>query len=70
MSRNEELIKEIETLLNSYKNVSQTAINPALLSFMDEESLLGIIESLLIQKEEAISTVDTQWLEQFKSGQE
>lgn len=70
MSRNEELIKEIETLLNSYKNVSQTAINPSLLSFMDEESLLGIIESLLIQKEEAISTVDTQWLEQFKSGQE
>lgn len=64
--RKEKLIQDIQNLLNSYEGGSQTSINPALLEFMDEKTLIGIIDSLLDQKE-ATKEVDTQWLEQFKT---
>lgn len=62
--RKEKLILDIQQLLNSYDGVSQTSINPALLEFMDEQTLLDVIDSLLTQKENL--DVDIQWLEQFK----
>lgn len=61
--RKEKLILDIQQLLNSYDGVSQTSINPALLEFMDEQTLLDVIDSLLTQKENL--DVDIQWLEQF-----
>lgn len=64
--RKQDLIKDIQNLLNTYEGVSQTSINPALLEFMDENTLLGIIDSLLDQKEDS-KEVDTEWLEQFKT---
>ncbi|WP_304543776.1 hypothetical protein [Sulfurimonas microaerophilic] len=64
--RKQELIKDIQNLLNTYEGVSQTSINPALLEFMDEETLIMIIDSLLDQKEDS-KEVDTKWLEQFKT---
>jgi len=66
MDRKEQLIKDIQELLNSYENVSTTTINPALLEFMDEETLISIIGSLLDQKEQE-KEADIEWLEQFKS---
>ncbi len=66
MSTKEELIKDIETLLNSYEGETPpTVINPALLSFMDEETLKNIIDSLLRQKEH-VNEDNLEWLEQFK----
>jgi len=62
--RKEKLILDIQQLLNSYDGVSQTSINPALLEFMDEQTLLDVIDSLLTQKENL--DVDIEWLEQFK----
>ncbi|QOP41294.1 hypothetical protein [Sulfurimonas marina] len=64
--RKQDLIKDIQNLLNTYQGVSQTSINPALLEFMDEETLIGIIDSLLNQKEDS-KEADTEWLEQFKT---
>ena len=65
-STKQELIHDIETLLNSYdKEVSTTEINPALLEFMDEETLKNIIGSLLRQKE-TVNEDSIEWLEQFK----
>jgi len=66
MDRKEQLIKDIQDLLNSYEGISPTSINPALLEFMDEETLLSIIGSLLDQKEQN-AQVDEQWLEKFKT---
>ena len=66
MSEKEELILDIQNLLNSYRGVSQTAINPELLQFMDKETLISIIDSLLIQKE-ASKESDLEWLETFKN---
>jgi len=66
MARKQQLIKDIQDLLNSYNGLSPTLINPDLLEFMDEETLLDIIGSLLDQKE-INSKVDTQWLEKFKT---
>jgi hypothetical protein len=66
MQRKEQLIKDIQDLLNSYEGISPTSINPALLEFMDEETLLSIIGSLLDQKEQN-AQVDEQWLEKFKT---
>ncbi len=61
-----ELIHDIETLLNSYDdNIPSTEINPALLEFMDEETLKSIIGSLLRQKE-TVNEDSIEWLEQFK----
>ena len=61
-----ELINDIETLLNSYNDeIPATEINPALLEFMDEETLKSIIGSLLRQKE-TVNEDSIEWLEQFK----
>ena len=65
-STKEELIKDIETLLNGYDDkLPRTQINPALLAFMDEETLKSIIGSLLRQKEN-VNEDNKEWLEQFK----
>lgn len=63
--RKKQLINDIQQLLNTYDGVHETSINPDLLEFMDEETLLSIIDSLLTQKED-VSSSDTEWLEQFK----
>lgn len=65
MSKKEQLIKDIQLLLNSYDSVASTTINPALLEFMDEETLVSIIGSLLDQKETHVEA-NSEWLEQFK----
>ena len=65
MSSKEALIKDIQNLLNTYNGLNPTTINPALLEFMDEKTLISIIDSLLTQKEDAKET-DLEWLEQFK----
>ncbi len=65
MNRKDKLINDIQNLLNTYDNVNITSINPSLLEFMDEETLINIIDSLLIQKEETKES-DTKWLEKFK----
>ena len=52
-SRKQQLIKDIQNLLNTYSGVSATTINPELLEFIDENTLISIIDSLLVQKEEA-----------------
>ncbi|WP_457746291.1 hypothetical protein [Sulfurimonas sp.] len=65
MQKKEQLIQDIENLLNSYEGISPTHIDPALLEFMDEKTLIEIIGSLLDQKEELKET-DRDWLEQFK----
>jgi len=66
-ARKEQLIKDIQDLLNSYDGISPTSINPNLLEFMDEETLLSIIGSLLDQKEEN-AKADSEWLEKFKQN--
>jgi len=63
--RKNKLIIDIQKLLNTYDGVSETSINPNLLEFMDEETLLSIIDSLLTQKEDAKES-DLEWLEKFK----
>ncbi|WP_455756076.1 hypothetical protein [Sulfurimonas sp.] len=63
--RKNKLINDIQQLLNTYDGVSPTSINPDLLEFMDEKTLINIIESLLTQKEDAKES-DLQWLETFK----
>ena len=64
-SRKNKLISDIQQLLNTYDGVNTTSINPDLLEFMDENTLVSIIESLLTQKEDAKES-DLEWLEQFK----
>ncbi|NOQ31537.1 MAG: hypothetical protein GQ570_10475 [Helicobacteraceae bacterium] len=66
MQTKEQLLDDIEKLLNSYEDSSITTINPDILKFMDEESLKGIISSLLDQKEKTLET-NAEWIEQFKS---
>ncbi|MCK9453548.1 MAG: hypothetical protein WCY51_04455 [Sulfurimonas sp.] len=65
MSRKEQLILDIQNLLNSYKGIEKTSINPELLQFLDENTLLSIIDSLLTQKESSKES-DLEWLEKFK----
>ena len=65
MNNKEQLILDIQNLLNTHEKVTTTAINPALLNFMDEDTLKSIIGSLLNQKEVALED-DIEWLEQFK----
>ena len=67
-SNKEILIHDIEQLLNSYDGISQTQINPELLSFMDETTLKSIISDLLDQKER-VNDENREWLEQFKTHQ-
>ncbi len=64
-SNKQQLIEDIQNLLNSYDNENTTSINPELLEFMDEKTLISIIDSLLNQKEES-KEPDMQWLEKFK----
>ncbi len=65
MTRKNKLIDDIQNLLNTYDGINPTSINPNLLEFMDEKTLLSIIDSLLSQKE-ASKDSDIEWLEQFK----
>jgi hypothetical protein len=66
MERKEQLIEDIQNLLNSYDGVRPTSINPDLLKFMDEDTLISIIASLLDQKEQN-AQADEDWLEKFKT---
>ena len=66
MSTKEQLINDIQNLLNTYDGVANTDINPDLLEFMDQATLLSIIDSLLTQKEDAKES-DLEWLEKFKT---
>lgn len=68
-TRKSQLINDIQQLLNTYDKVSTTSINPDLLEFMDEDTLLSIIDSLLSQKEDAKES-DVQWLQKFKKEKE
>ncbi len=65
MSKKEELILDIQNLLNNYDDVHSTSINPDLLKFMDEKTLISIIDTLLMQKENNKES-DLVWLESFK----
>jgi len=65
VSSKEQLVEDIQNLLNSYEGLAPTSINPELLEFMDKETLISIISTLLDQKE-ASKESDTQWLEKFK----
>ena len=65
MNRKIELINDIENLLNNYNDENTTVIDPNLLEFMDETTLLSIIDTLLTQKEASKET-DLEWLETFK----
>ena len=65
MSKKQQLINDIQNLLNTYDGIHKTSINPSLLEFMDEETLISIIDSLLSQKESSKES-DTEWLEKFK----
>ena len=69
MTEKEQLISDIQNLLNTYEGIHQTDINPALLEFMDKNTLINIIDSLLTQKENA-SNIDLEWLEKFKKYNE
>lgn len=64
-STKEQLIADIENLLNRYDGVKQTHIDPALLQFMDRQTLLSIISSILRQQEKTNES-NLEWLEQFK----
>ncbi|MDD2829002.1 MAG: hypothetical protein PHW18_05455 [Sulfuricurvum sp.] len=52
-------------MLNRYDGVKPTMINPSLLEFMDKETLIHIIESLLKQQE-TVNDDNIEWLQQFK----
>jgi len=69
MSTKKQLIEDIQNLLNSYDNVQKTSINPNLLEFMDTQTLINIIDSLLTQKEKS-EEADVEWLEKFKKTTE
>lgn len=66
MTHKQKLIQDIQHLLNNYEGVQQTSINPALLEFMDEKTLISIIDDLLTQKEQHIDSSDLEWLNKFK----
>ena len=66
-NRKNKLIADIQQLLNTYDGINQTAINPDLLEFMDEQTLVSIVDSLLTQKEDAKES-DIEWLEKFKKN--
>jgi hypothetical protein len=64
-STKEQLIHDIENLLNRYGDTNPTYINPNLLQFMDKQTLLNIVNSLLRQQEKTNES-NLEWLEQFK----
>lgn len=65
MNKKTELINDIQNLLNNYSDENTTVINTSLLEFMDEATLINIIDTLLTQKEDSKET-DLEWLETFK----
>jgi len=65
-STKEQLINDIQNLLNRYEGLSPTSINPSLLEFMDRDTLLSIIDSLLKQQENT-NQDNIEWLQQFKT---
>jgi len=65
VNNKEKLIQDIQNLLNTYDGIHSTSINPDLLEFMDENTLISIIDSLLDQKEDSKES-DIEWLEKFK----
>ncbi|QFR49293.1 hypothetical protein FJR48_05955 [Sulfurimonas lithotrophica] len=65
LTKKEQLILDIQNLLNSYDEVNSTSINPDLLEFMDEKTLISIIDTLLKEKE-SLKETDIEWLEKFK----
>lgn len=65
MTNKKKLIEDIQYLLNNYKGVHPTIINPALLEFMDEKTLINIIDDLLHQKEKQLESSDLEWLNKF-----
>ena len=67
-STKQQLIDDIQNLLNRYEGLPPTTINPALLEFMDRDTLLSIITSLLKQQENT-NKDNLEWLEQFKQYQ-
>ncbi|MCF6340972.1 MAG: hypothetical protein L3J10_09540 [Sulfurimonas sp.] len=67
MNKKEELINDIQNLLNSYDGIHKTSINSSLLEFMDEATLISIIDSLLTQKENSKES-NIEWLEKFKKN--
>lgn len=67
-STKQQLIDDIQNLLNRYEGLSPTTINPALLEFMDRDTLLSIINSILRQQENT-NQDNLEWLEQFKHYQ-
>lgn len=67
-STKQQLIDDIQNLLNRYEGLSPTTINPALLEFMDRDTLLSIISSILRQQENT-NQDNLEWLEQFKHYQ-
>lgn len=60
------LIDDIQNLLNRYNGHTHTQINPNFLEFMDRDTLLEIINSLLKQQENTVED-NIGWLEQFKT---
>lgn len=64
-STKEQLIHDIENLLNRYDGLKPTHIDPALLHFMDRQTLISIIDSILRQQEKTNES-NIEWLEQFK----
>ena len=58
------LLEEIERLIRYDQSREQT-INPSLLAYLDEASLLSIRETLL-KRVGTLSDEDKEWLEQFK----
>ncbi len=65
-STKEQLINDIQNLLNRYEGLAPTSINPALLEFMDRDTLVSIINSLLKQQENTNEN-NIEWLQQFKT---
>lgn len=64
-STKKQLIADIENLLNRYGEIKPTHINPDLMQFMDRQTLLNIIDSILKQQE-TTNESNVEWLEQFK----
>ena len=60
----EELLADIEKLIRYDKSDKQT-INPALLEYLDELSLISIKKKLL-ERVGTLSEEDKEWLQQFK----
>ena len=64
-SKNKEiLLAEIEKLIR-YDNSDEQTINPALLAYLDEASLIAIKKKLL-ERVGTLSEEDKAWLQQFK----